>query len=1152
MVSLDGQRRVKVALGVLLAVVVLAWGPWAYALDPALDVSQYAHTAWKIRDGFAEGEINSIAQTPDGYLWLGTEFGLLRFDGVRAVPWQPRANQHLPSNVIFNLLAARDGTLWIGTERGLASWKNGQLSTIAELAGRNVSSLLEDREGSVWVGTFGIPQGELCAIRDSGIQCYGKDGSFGDGIYVLYEDSRNTLWIGVKNGLWRWGPGSPKFFPLAEWEGIRSLGEDDDGTLLVGMGGGLRRFVNGKIEANPLPRTLWQFKAQVRMFRDHGGGLWIGTADRGLVHVHQGRTDVYTQADNLSDDYVNSLFEDREGNLWVGTRGGLDRFRDSAVATFSVKQGLSHNLATSLLASKDGSVWIGCAVGGLNRLSRGQITTYGERGKLNGDSPNSLFQDSSGRIWVSTQRAVGYLENDRFIPVNGIPGGRVLAMAEDLDKNLWLANQDLGLLKLFDRKVIQQIPWVSLGHKDPAMALAADPSHEGLWLGFLDGGVAYFKDGQVRASYGAAEGLAGGQITGFRFDHDGTLWVAGTGGVSRLKNGHFATLTSKNGLPCDLVHGAMEDDDHSLWLYMICGLVRIARSDLNAWSAAVDKDKNAKPTIRPAVFDISDGVRSHATVAIYSPTVARSSDGRLWFLPTDGVSVIDPHHIPFNKVPPPVQIEQITANGKNYDLWKGLRLPPRVHDLSIAYAALSIVVPEKVHFRVKLEGQDEGWRELNDRHVRYTNLPPRHYRFRVTACNNTGLWNEEGASLDFEIAPAYYQTNWFRALCAAAFLGLLWGLYRLRVQQLKREERKLREVVETIPTFAWTALPDGCVDFVNWHWQEYTGLSAEKTVGSGWQAAVQPEDLERHAAKWRASLASGEPFESEVRYRRAADGEYRWFLTRAVPLRDRRGKIVKWYGTSTDIEDRKHAEQLQADLAHMNRVATMSELAASLAHEIKQPIGAAVTNADVCLRLLNRNQPDVPDARDAALEMVKDARRAADIIDRVRLLYQKRSSQREAVDVNEVIAEMLLLLHNEANRHSVSIRTDLTEGLPRVRADRVQLQQVLMNLMLNGIQAMEETGGVLTIKAQVDQDGRVLISVSDTGVGLPAKKADQIFDAFFTTKPQGSGMGLAVSRSILESHGGRLWATANSGRGATFHFSLPTAPQVVQERATGT
>jgi signal transduction histidine kinase len=238
-------------------------------------------------------------------------------------------------------------------------------------------------------------------------------------------------------------------------------------------------------------------------------------------------------------------------------------------------------------------------------------------------------------------------------------------------------------------------------------------------------------------------------------------------------------------------------------------------------------------------------------------------------------------------------------------------------------------------------------------------------------------------------------------------------------------------------------------------------------------------------------------------------------------------------------EERERLRQQLAHLAHLNRVGTMGQLTASLAHEIKQPIGAAVTNAEVCLRLLNRNQPDVPDAREAALEMAKDARRAADIIDRVRSLYQKGGSNPELVDVNEIITEMLILLRNEANRHSVTMRTDLAEGLPQVTADRVQVQQVLMNLMLNGVEAMRDNGGELSIKSQLSEDGQLLISVTDNGVGLPVGRADQIFNAFFTTKPQGTGLGLAIIRSIVESHGGRVWATANPGRGTTFHFTLP-------------
>src|SRR5262249_53689050 len=658
------------------------------------------------------------------------------------------------------------------------------------------------------------------------------------------------------------------------------------------------------------------------------------------MHVHKGRIDVLAQSQGLSGDAVNALFEDREENIWTATINGLDRFRDFPVATLTQEQGLSSAIVGAVLADRDGSVWVSTR-GGLNRWKNGQVNIYpigrDHQGVKPHDLPNSLFQDANGRVWVSTPRGLGHLENGRFVSLSAMPDGAVVSMAQDRAGNLWVANEHHGLFHLSPHNDVRQISWAELGHKDHASVLAADPSQDGLWIGFFLGGISYFVNGQIHASYATADGLGEGLVGRFQFDRDGTLWIATEGGLSRLKDGHIANVTIKDRFSLEVVNLVIEDDPHSFWLYMPCGLVRISRAELDAWAAAADRHKDAKRTIQVTVFDSSDGVRSLASGSHLSPPVAKSSDGKLWFTPWDGVSVVDPRHIPFNKVPPPVHIEQVVADRKSYDVASdangNLHLPPNVRDLRIDYTALSLVAPEKVHFRYKLEGQDPDWREVvNDRRAQYSNLAPRNYRFRVKACNNSGVWNEEGASLDFTIAPAYYQTNLFLALLAAAFVALLWGLYRFRVQQLRRQEGKLRDVVETIPTFAWTALPDGSVDFVNRYWQEYTGLSTEKTVGSGWQAAIHPEDLTRNAEKWSASLATGKAFENEVRYRRRADAQYRWFLTRAVPLRDARGKILKWYGTSTDIEDRKRAEQLQSDLAHITRVNTMVEMSASLAH----------------------------------------------------------------------------------------------------------------------------------------------------------------------------------------------------------------------------
>jgi PAS domain S-box-containing protein len=310
---------------------------------------------------------------------------------------------------------------------------------------------------------------------------------------------------------------------------------------------------------------------------------------------------------------------------------------------------------------------------------------------------------------------------------------------------------------------------------------------------------------------------------------------------------------------------------------------------------------------------------------------------------------------------------------------------------------------------------------------------------------------------------------------------------------------------------------------------------------------IYPDDQTRTTEELERARREKTEFEFDFRIVHPG-GEIRDIHTVGHPVFSPSGDLVEFVGTVIDVTERKRAEeererlrQVQADLAHLSRVTTMGELTASLAHEIRQPITAAATDAKTCLRWLGRDNPDLAEARDAASRMVKDVARAADIISRISLLFQKGAQQRELVDVNEVIREMFVLLYSEANRYSIPIRTELAEGLPTVMADRVQLQQVFMNLMLNGIDAMKETTGgrELTIKSE-GGDAQLLISVSDTGVGLPPEQADQIFSAFFTTKDNGTGMGLPISRSIIESHGGRLWAVDNSGPGTTFLFTLPT------------
>jgi PAS domain S-box-containing protein len=546
-------------------------------------------------------------------------------------------------------------------------------------------------------------------------------------------------------------------------------------------------------------------------------------------------------------------------------------------------------------------------------------------------------------------------------------------------------------------------------------------------------------------------------------------------------------------------------------------------------------------------YDQADGLESTEGVK-RSQSVVSDSAGRIWFSLRRGLSVVDSSQIRDYSVPALPHIESITADNNPVNPAGSVPLPPSPRRITFEYTGLSLAVPGRIRFRYFLEGFDSGWSQpVTAREAVYTNLGPGSYRFRLVASNSEGLWNGPETSIVLNVAPAYYQTYWFRLSCVAVFLALLCALHRWRVHQLKSQEKRLRDVVETIPAMTFTTLSDGSSTFVNKRWTEYTGLSAEKTSGAGWQRAIHSEDLVRHSEKWRLSVATGQVFEDEARFRRAVDGKYRWFLVRGVPLRNPHGKIVNWYGTLTDLEDRKRAEQereklrqLEANLAHMNRVSMLGEMAASLAHEIKQPISAAINSANSCIEWLTHQPPNLDRARAAATRIDRYGNRAAEIIDRIRSFYKKSPPQRELVDVNRIIYEILTLLNGEAIRSSVAMRTELAADLPEVMADRVQLQQVFMNLMLNAIEAMKDSGGELTVRSQRQPDGQTLFSVRDTGPGLPAENVDQIFSAFFTTKSQGSGMGLAISRSIVESHDGRLWAASNNGLGATFYFSLPT------------
>ena len=369
---------------------------------------------------------------------------------------------------------------------------------------------------------------------------------------------------------------------------------------------------------------------------------------------------------------------------------------------------------------------------------------------------------------------------------------------------------------------------------------------------------------------------------------------------------------------------------------------------------------------------------------------------------------------------------------------------------------------------------------------------------------------------------------------------------------LLKSEQNLRLIITTMPVMAWSTLADGSVDFINQRWLDYTGMPTEQGKGWGWAQAIHPDDLGRLKDYWLSVLASGQPGEIEARLRRF-DGSYRWFLFRASPLRDESGAIVKWYGTNTDIHDRKRAEEelrnTQAELERVMRAMTMGQLTASIAHEVNQPLSGIITNAGTCLRMLDASPPNLEGARETARRTIRDGRRASDVITRLRTLYGKKEVVPEPMDLNEVTQEVISLSLGELERNRVVLRQDLAEGLPLVMADRIQIQQVILNLIRNGSDAMsaiDDRPRELNVKTVLDESGGARLSVKDSGVGIDPEIESKLFEPFYTTKSDGMGIGLSVSRSIMESHRGRLWAVRNQGPGASFSLSIPCSTSIVQ------
>jgi signal transduction histidine kinase/ligand-binding sensor domain-containing protein len=757
--------------------------PTLVAQLQTLDVSQYLHASWSAQDGFFTGGIDSVTQTSDGYLWLTSSAGLLRFDGIRFVQWKPMAHESLPGAPLRPLLASKDGSLWIGGT-GLAELTTaGEFHRHHQLDGLEVTSLVEDQDGAIWVGGVARPgSAPLCRIFRRQSECYGDTKFMGGWVDSLYEDKKGRLWAGTNDGIWRVRPGLPQrvvAYPAV----VRTFAEDASGTLLFSDSREVKALGDdGKAQNYPvLPdgKSIGAWK----ILKDREGSLWFATGGEGLVHIHEGRVDRFTVLDGLAASAPKSIFQDHEGSVWVTSTDSLDRFAKPAIPRITIKQGLLSNLVTSVVFLRDGTVWIGTDPG-LNELIDNRVIA--SNAKLRADTIGSLFETSTGRLLVTPAIPNGmvWLQGSKTVPLKVPSGENTFETAQDLQGDLWAVNRESGLLHLrgngdlletFSRNVVGL----------PASTVAFDPKRNGLWLASARGELVFFKDGKVVERYGAQDGLTVGVLRDLQVDADGAVWVSTQSGLARLMQGKVTVLGQKNGLPCDAVHWMRHDDDQNVWLYTKCGLVSFSDEDLSSWIA----QPSHVVTIR-SYLDNTEGVENTTYGGWYTPQTAKIPDGRILFAMTSGLGILDPRNLHQNALPPPVFIEEVTVDGREIKLAGHVSLPKRARTLHFAFTALSLVAPRKVRFRYKLEGYDKDWSgPVSVREETYTNLPPGDYEFRVIACNNDGIWNETGAHLAFTIPPAFTQGNWFKAICLLGFIGFVYLAYHLRVRQVTAQLR---------------------------------------------------------------------------------------------------------------------------------------------------------------------------------------------------------------------------------------------------------------------------------------------------------------------------------------------------------------------------
>jgi signal transduction histidine kinase/ligand-binding sensor domain-containing protein len=774
------RLQMRLCRDTLFLFVLLLLATSAFALDPQKSVTQFVHTSWTEKDGVPSG-IWALAQTTDGYLWIGATTGLFRFDGLRFVRFEPQAGESLPGISITGLLATRDGALWVSSTKG--AWCrlfNGHLSKPEDIP--EAHSLAEAPNGTLVAGT----EKGLWQLKDGIWKDVNKGWNFpGRPVKQLYFDKSGTLWVVTEDRVIYRPAGQSQFGESQDRAHGMNFAEAPDGTMWISELSRSAHSVPRMGERGP--ETEIRVSASWVLF-DRNGSFWVASAGDGLRRVadpakikgHQvpqfgPEAEQFTAKDGLSGNYVVSMLEDREGNIWVGTLKGLDRFRESSFFPVAVEQ---PDVPRVLQATRDGSI----VVASLNPLGVLRIGPQGNRDILARQELTSMCEDETGVIWVVRSSALRRYQQGRFVTFHlpdGIAPGSFSTLACDLAGGIWLYEWNQGLFRLANGALARVLDNPERAYR-PGYLYADRVGR--VWLG-QSNRVWLYDHGKSQV-FEKNDGIPAGMVVAFSMDRAGNVWAGGKS-LSKFENGRFRSLSKSNGLPAQLIYNIAADDYGCLWLATDSGVLRVSIVELDRALA------DPAYLLRYESFDALDGLPGMPMgIALVGNHIARTLDGRIWFATTNGIAYVDPQRIPKNNLPPPVQVESLSASGRDYSPWNTVKLPARTTSLQIAYTAPSLMIPERVRFRYKLEGVENDWQEAGTRRItNYSNLGPGAYRFRVIACNNDGVWNNVGATLNFSILPAWYQTAWFRAFYIAAGMVTLYLLYLLRLRQVTQRMR---------------------------------------------------------------------------------------------------------------------------------------------------------------------------------------------------------------------------------------------------------------------------------------------------------------------------------------------------------------------------